>query len=133
LLFLFCHSVTLRKFAPILLWLGFYVIIDLATTWMESPPQAMISRSAPPSANATMMAVFKLASALAYFLLGWLGRFYEPLGPARYWGFTAMLPIVGLVLLLLMRRRVSRVLTASALATAESTGVLETPAAVALA
>ena len=80
-----------------------------------------------------MMAVFKLASALAYFLLGWLGRFYEPLGPARYWGFTAMLPIVGLVLLLLMRRRVSRVLTASALATAESTGVLETPAAVALA
>jgi len=131
--YLYIAGVALLPFAPILLWLGFYVIIDLATTWMESPPQAMISRSAPPSANATMMAVFKLASALAYFLLGWLGRFYEPLGPARYWGFTAMLPIVGLVLLLLMRRRVSRVLTASALATAESTGVLETPAAVALA
>jgi hypothetical protein len=44
-----------------------------------------------------------------------------------------MLPVVGFVLLLVMRRPVSRVLTASALATAESTGVLETPAAVALA
>jgi POT family proton-dependent oligopeptide transporter len=131
--YLYIAGVALLPFVPILLWLGFYLIIDLATVWMEAPPQAMISRSTPSSTNATMMAVFKLASAFAYFLLGWLGRFYEPLGPARYWAFTAMLPVVGLVLLMLMRRPVSRVLTASALAVAESAHVPETPADVALA
>jgi len=131
--FLYIAGVALLPLSPILLWLGFYLIIDLATVWMEAPPQAMISRSAPTSISATMMAVFKLATAAAYFLLGWLGRFYEPLGPALYWAATALLPIGSLILLLLVRPWVARALTVGALESAEAAGVEETPVAVALA
>jgi hypothetical protein len=80
-----------------------------------------------------MMAVFKLATAAAYFLLGWLGRFYEPLGPALYWASTALLPLGSLILLLLVRRWIARALTVGALESAEAAGVEETPGAVALA
>ncbi len=120
--YLFIGGVALLPVAPILLWLGFYLIVDLATVWMEAPPQAIITRSAPASTQATMISVFKLASALAYFLLGWLGRFYEPLGPALYWTLTAVLPIGGLVFVLVARRSITRVLHAGALAAATPGG-----------
>jgi len=131
--YLYIGGVALLPVAPILLWLGFYLIVDLATVWMEAPPQAIITRNAPPSTSATMIAVFKLASAFSYFLLGWLGRFSELLGPALYWMLTALLPVVGLIFLLLARRSVTRVLDAGALAAAESAGTRETQAVVALA
>ena len=38
-----------------------------------------------------MRAVSNLAGALGFFLLGWLGRFYEPLGPALYFSLLALL------------------------------------------
>ena len=103
-------GVALLPVAPLLSWLGFFVIVDLATVWMEAPPQAIISRSAQPETTPLMMAVFKLASTASYFLLGWLGRFYEPLGPARYWAMTALLPAAGLLFLLLSRRRIADIL-----------------------
>lgn len=109
--YFYISVVSLLPVVPILLWLSFYLIIDLVTVWMEAPPQAIISRNAPQSVNATMMAVFKLASALGYFLLGWMGRFYEPLGPALYWALIACLPLAGLIILLAIWRPVERVLT----------------------
>jgi POT family proton-dependent oligopeptide transporter len=111
--YLYIAGVALLPIVPILLWLGFYLIVDLATVWMEAPPQAIITRHAPPSTSATMISVFKLANALAYFLLGWLGRFYEPLGAPRYWMLTAGLSLAGLLFLLATRRSVSRALSAS--------------------
>jgi POT family proton-dependent oligopeptide transporter len=120
--YLYIGGVATLAVTPILLWLGFYVIIDLATVWMEAPPQAMITRSTPSSTSATMIAVFKLASAFAYFLLGWLGRFYEPLGAPLYWTFTAALPLAGLAILLVTRGTITRVL---------NTRVAETPESVA--
>ena len=110
LAFLYIGAVALLPVVSILLWLGFYVILDLATVWYEASPQSVISRGAPPAVNATMMAVFKLASAFGYFLLGWLGRFYERLGAPLYWSLTAILPAAGLILLLLTRRRIQRTL-----------------------
>ena len=86
--------------------------MDERVVWMEAPPQAIITRSAPSSTSATMIAVFKLASAFAYFLLGWLGRFYEPLGPSLYWMLTAALPLAGLVFLFATRGLITRVLDA---------------------
>jgi POT family proton-dependent oligopeptide transporter len=119
--------VALLPMVPILLWLGFYVILDFSTVWSEAPPQAMITRSAPSSTSATMIAVFKLASAFAYFILGWLGRFYEPLGAPLYWTFTAALPIAGLVVLLVTRRLITRVLDAGARAAADAAGAGQVP------
>lgn len=117
--YFYIAAVSLLAVVPILLWLGFYLIVDLATVWMEAPPQAITSRSAPPSVNAVMMAVFKLSSTFSYFLLGWMGRFYEPLGPALYWVLVAMLPVIGLVLLVAVKRPVERMLDSAAREAAE--------------
>lgn len=119
--YLYIGAVSLLPVVPMVLWLGFYVIIDLATVWMEAPPQSVISRSAPVSVNATMMAVFKLASAFAYFLLGWLARFYEPLGPPLYWASTALLPLAGLGMMMLCKGRIARVLNDGAAASPDAT------------
>ncbi len=64
----------LLSVVPVALWLGFYLIIDLATVWLEASPQLIILRCAPTSVNATMIAVFKVANTFSYFLLGWLAR-----------------------------------------------------------
>jgi POT family proton-dependent oligopeptide transporter len=124
--YLYIGGVATLAVVPMVMWLGFYLIVDFATVWMEAPPQAIITRSAPSSTSATMIAVFKLASAFAYFLLGWLGRFYEPLGPTLYWTFTAALPIAGLAFLLITRPVITRVLDAGARAAAEAGIVAET-------
>jgi POT family proton-dependent oligopeptide transporter len=99
---------------PLLLFVGFYLILDLAIGWTEAPTASLTSRNAPAAVNATMMAVFKLASAFSYFLLGWLARFFEPLGPALYWALTAALPATGMLLLIVSHRPVARLLTPAA-------------------
>jgi POT family proton-dependent oligopeptide transporter len=88
---------------PVLLWIGFYVLIDFGAAYVEPPIQALVSRDAPAQVSATMMAVLKATGMLAYFLLGWLGRFYEPLGPTRFWLLHAAL-IAGSMLMLLLGR-----------------------------
>lgn len=95
---------------PLLMYVVFYLMIDLAIGWVEPPPTAIVSRNAPAAVSARMMAIFKLAQAIAYFLLGWLGRFFEPLGPVLYWGTMALLPLAGLVLILLFGGAVTRML-----------------------
>ncbi|MES2754957.1 MAG: peptide MFS transporter [Pseudomonadota bacterium] len=97
--------------APLIAWLGFYLIIDFATGWFEAPTASLTSRNAPPAIVGTMMALFKLASAVAYFTLGWLGRFYEPLGPSGYWALNGAIALAGAVLVALFGRRVGRILT----------------------
>jgi hypothetical protein len=87
------------------------------------------SRQAPQPVNATMMAVYKLATAGSYFLLGWLARFFEPLGPALYWALTAGLPAVGMILLIVLRPLVARLLAPPAELTREASGVQAAPAA----
>jgi POT family proton-dependent oligopeptide transporter len=125
--YLYIGGVATLAVTPIVLWLGFYLIVDFSTVWMEAPPQAMITRSAPSATSATMIAVFKLASAFAYFLLGWLGRFYEPLGAPLYWTLTAVLPLSGLAILFVTRGMITRALDAGARAAADAAGMRETP------
>ncbi len=60
--------------------------------------------------NLRSIRVFKLASTFSYFLLGWRGLFFEPLGPAKYWTFTAALPLIGLAFLFATRGLITRVL-----------------------
>lgn len=131
--YLYIGGVATLAVTPIVLWLGFYLIVDFATVWMEAPPQAMITRSAPSSTSATMIAVFKLASAFAYFLLGWLGRFYEPLGAPLYWTLTATLPLAGLAILLVTRGTITRVLNAKAPAAVDGSSTVEQSESIALA
>ncbi|MDB5667531.1 MAG: transporter [Alphaproteobacteria bacterium] len=110
--FLFAGAIATMQLVPVLLWIGFFVILDFSFGWVEPPIQSLVSRDSPASVNATMMAVLKASTMFSYFFLGWLGRFYEPLGPSLYWAFTAGLPIVALLLMIAFRRPVMRLLEA---------------------
>ena len=57
-----------------------------------------------------MMAVLKFTGMFAYFLLGWMGRFYEPLGAPAYWLLCAALPFVALMFIIVARRPLIRAL-----------------------
>ncbi len=97
---------------PLLGWFGFYLVLDLSYAWLDPPAKALIARYAPASVNGTMFAVSNAAAAMGFFLLGYLGRFYEPLGPGRYFLLTAALPIAAALALFLLRRTLLRLLEA---------------------
>jgi POT family proton-dependent oligopeptide transporter len=104
--FLFAAGVAILPLAPLILWIVFFVILDLAYGWTEPPIQSLVSRDSPPTVNATMMALLKVSTMFSYFLLGWLGRFFEPLGASLYWLLTAALGGSAVLLLVLFGRPV---------------------------
>ena len=62
---------------------------------------ALVSRTAPAKINATMMGVAFLTLFVANNLIGWLGTFYEELGPTAFWALHAAIPAgAGLLILL---------------------------------
>ena len=101
--YLWVAAIATLPMVPVLLWIGFYVLIDFGTGYVEPPMQALVSRDAPTQVSATMMAVLKASGMLGYFLLGWLGRFYEPLGPTGFWLLHAALIACAMLILLLGR------------------------------
>ncbi|HEX8642951.1 MAG TPA: peptide MFS transporter [Allosphingosinicella sp.] len=108
--FLFAGAIATLPLVPVLLWIAFFVILDLSFGWIEPPMQSLVSRDSPPSVNATMMAVLKASTMFSYFFLGWLGRFYEPLGAALYWAATGALAGAALLVILIMRKPVMSLL-----------------------
>ena len=96
--------------APLIGFLLFYVILDFSFAWFDPPLKALIARYAPPSINGTMFALSNAASALGFFTLGWLGRFYEPLGAQKYFLLTAALPLATAAVLFLARKPLLRLL-----------------------
>jgi proton-dependent oligopeptide transporter, POT family len=75
---------------------------------------ALVSRAAPPSVNATMMGLAFMTLFIGNNLIGWLGRFYEPLGPVRFWGLHAAIGMTGAVLVMVLGGRLGRLLDAHA-------------------
>jgi len=71
---------------------------------------ALVSRAAPASVNATMMGLAFMTLFVGNNLIGWLGRYYEPLGPLRFWGLHAAIGMTGAVLVRLLGPRLNRVL-----------------------
>jgi len=88
---------------PVVLWMLFYLIMDQGFGWVEAPMQSLITRDAPPTLVATMMAVFKASTMFAFFLVGWTGRFYEPLGAPWFWVLTGSLSVVALAMIVVCK------------------------------
>lgn len=105
---------------PLAAWLLFYFVLGMSFAWWDSPAKALIARYAPKSVNGTMFAMSSLAGALGFFLLGSLGRFYEPLGPSNYFLLTATLPVAGAVMLILFGRLLQRLLASEEIAHASA-------------
>jgi POT family proton-dependent oligopeptide transporter len=93
---------------PLLAWVSFYVLLACCYGWFDPPLRSLVSRYAPPKVTGMMMAVSNLAGAMGFFLLGWLGRFYEPLGPSLYFTLLAVLPLSAGVLMVLVARPIMR-------------------------
>src|SRR5690348_215067 len=74
------------------------------------PFLALVSRTAPPSINATMMGGAFLVLFVANNLIGWIGTFYEQLGPVAFWALHAAIGITGGSLAFLYSRTLGRAL-----------------------
>ncbi len=73
---------------------------------------ALVSQAAPAKLNATMMGLVFMSLFFANTLLGWIGGFYEKMTPAQFWAMHAAIAAGGGLLVVLFRRRLSRVLHA---------------------
>jgi POT family proton-dependent oligopeptide transporter len=71
---------------------------------------ALVSRSAPASVNATMMGVAFLTLFVANNFIGWIGQFYEKIGPTSFWVMHAAIGAIGGVLVMLFGNRLHKVL-----------------------
>ncbi|HEY7006494.1 MAG TPA: peptide MFS transporter [Sphingomicrobium sp.] len=74
------------------------------------PFLALVSRAAPPRINATMMGGAFLVLFVANNLIGWIGTFYEQLGPLAFWGLHAGIGGAGGVLAFIYSGTVGRIL-----------------------
>jgi proton-dependent oligopeptide transporter, POT family len=71
---------------------------------------ALVSRAAPASVNATMMGICFLTLFIGNNLIGWIGTYYEALGPLNFWLLHAAIGFTGAVMVLLFGRPLKRVL-----------------------
>ena len=72
---------------------------------------ALVSRAAPVSVNATMMGVCFLTLFIGNNIIGWLGGYYETLGPLNFWLLHAGIGATGAILVLLFGRPLRRALS----------------------
>ena len=108
--YLFLSALATLPLAPIIGLVLFFLILDLSFAWWSPPYLSTVSRYAPASINGIMMAVASIPATLGNFLLGWLGRFYEPFGPVLYFAMLAALPVTGALLLLAFAKPILRLL-----------------------
>ena len=108
--FLIVGLLASQPHVPLIGWLAFYLVLGLSYAWMDPPGKAIIARYAPQSINGTVFAFSALFSAFGFFLLGYLGRFYEPLGASRYFLLTAIMPGFASVFMLGLARPIQRLL-----------------------
>lgn len=71
---------------------------------------ALVSRTAPPGTKSTMMGVAFISLFLAGTIMGWLGAFYEKMGPAEFWALHAAIAAASGALVLLFGASLSRAL-----------------------
>lgn len=89
---------------PLAIVLLFFVALDLGYAFLEPPVNAFVSRVAPVSISTTLMSVTLMAiGGVPNLIVGWMGRFYEPLGPTAFWWLHAGIAAGGGVAALTLR------------------------------
>ena len=71
---------------------------------------ALVSRAAPARVNATLVGLCFMSLFVSNNLIGWIGSFYERMGPAGFWALHTAIGGAGGLLVLLFGRRLSRIL-----------------------
>ncbi len=92
--------------APIL----YDVLLGIAFLYYWPTLLALVSRAAPASIKGTLMGAVFLSLFISNTLVGWLGGFYERLGPTGFWALHMGIAIAGGVLATLLARPLKRIL-----------------------
>jgi proton-dependent oligopeptide transporter, POT family len=71
---------------------------------------ALVSRIAPPSLKSTLMGFVFLTLFVSNITLGWLGSFYERMGPVDFWLMNAAIAATGAALPMILRKPLGRIL-----------------------
>jgi POT family proton-dependent oligopeptide transporter len=97
----FAAGIAQLPVTPLGLWLTFFVLQDFSYGALIEPPiQALVTRDSPPQVVSLMMGFYKAAAGAAYFLAGFMTRYYEPLGASRFFLLTAAMTAVGAIALI---------------------------------
>jgi len=98
--------------APLWPVLGFFVLVDFATPWLDTVVMSAVSREAPASVNTTMIGIYYLAIGAGNYLTGWLGGFADHMSAPAFWLMHAAILGGGLAVLLLLSGQLRRTLAA---------------------
>jgi POT family proton-dependent oligopeptide transporter len=71
---------------------------------------ALVSRAAPVKVNATLMGIAYMSLFASNILIGWIGGFYERMGPGVFWALHAAIAAAGGLIVLIFGRRLARAL-----------------------
>ena len=89
----------------------YFTLFDFAFGWLDPPGNAFVSRFAPAAVVTTMMSInLMLSSGVPFFTAGWMGRFYEPLGPTTFWWLHAGIAAAGGLLAVVLRPVIAHLL-----------------------
>ena len=94
--------------APIALAVGYFVLVDPAITWIDTVTLALVSRTAPAAINSTMVGVYTMSMAAAYYITGQMGRLYVHLTPAAFWATHIAICAAALLFLALAGPAIAR-------------------------
>jgi POT family proton-dependent oligopeptide transporter len=102
------------------LWPFLYCAVQgIGFMYFWPPMLSLVSRTAPPKVNATMMGSCFLVLFVANNLMGWIGTFYEQMTPLNFWLLHAGIGAAGGVLAILFGRTLGRILETAAIAPKE--------------
>jgi len=93
----------------------YFVLFDISFAWTDPPTNAFVSRYAPVSVVTMMMSInLMFTGGVPNLMVGFMGRFYEPLGPVKFWLLHAAIAASGGVLALVLRPFIRRLLAGHA-------------------
>jgi proton-dependent oligopeptide transporter, POT family len=90
------------------------VLMGVAFIYYWPTLLALVSQAAPPRLKATLIGVVFLTLFLSNTTIGWLGGYYEKLGPTSFWMLHAGIAATGGVLAMVFGVRLSRILATGA-------------------
>lgn len=105
----------LAPLVPAAIVLLYFVLFDISFAWIDPPTNAFVSRFAPVSVVTMLMSInLMFTGGVPNLMVGWIGRFYEPLGPTNFWWLHAAIAAGGAALALALRPLIKRLLSGHA-------------------
>jgi POT family proton-dependent oligopeptide transporter len=101
---------SMGQHTSVLFPIAYDVLLGVGFLYYWPPLLALVSQTAPARVNSTLMGMVFLSLFVADFLIGWLGGFYERLGPAGFWTLNVAIGVVGAGLAWALQRPLERVL-----------------------